>query len=125
MVATGSMDAGTHGAESEQVLLRIIVSESRTHGHRPVFRALLETLRDAGLGRAVVFKGAAGFGHDRSVHTVALEVAAQGLPIVIEVVDTRERIESVMPRLEPLLEGGVVMLERAHVVRPAPRPASP
>ena len=110
-------------AEGEQTLLRIIVSESRTHDHRPVFRAILETLRDEGLAGATVFKGVEGLGHDGSVHTVALEVASQGLAIVLEVVDTRERIDRVLPKLEPLLEGSVVTLERARVVRRGPRPS--
>jgi PII-like signaling protein len=67
-----------------------------------------------------VFKGLAGFGHDRSVHTAAVEVAAHGLPVVLEAVDTPERIERVLPRVEALMVGGVIMIERVRVVRYAP-----
>ena len=105
------------GIEGDQALLRIILSESATHDHRPLFRAIVELLRAEGLAGTTVFKGIAGFGHDRAVHTIALEVTAQGLPIVVEVVDTQERIDRVMPKLDGLMEGGVVMLERAHVIR--------
>jgi PII-like signaling protein len=78
------------GIEGEQALLRIILSESRTHGGTPLHRVILDLLRAEGLAGATVLKGQAGFGYDREVHTVAIEVAAVGLPIVLEVVDTEE-----------------------------------
>jgi PII-like signaling protein len=105
------------GIEGEQVLLRIILSESRTHDRAPLFRRLLELLRAEGLAGATVLKGVAGFGHDRHIHTVAIEVASQGLPIVLEVVDTQEHIDRVLPKVDALMSGGVVMIERAHVIR--------
>ena len=105
------------GIEGEQVLLRLILSESRTHEHRPLFRKFVEVLREEGMAGATVLKGIGGFGHDRDIHTVNIEVAAFGLPLVIEVVDTQEHINRVLPKLEALMEGGVIMLERAHVIR--------
>jgi len=113
------------GIEGEQVLLRIILSESRTHDRAPLFRSLLELLRAEGLAGATVLKGVAAFGHDRDIHTI--EVASQGLPVVLEVVDTQEHIDRVLPKVDALMSGGVVMIERAHVIRYAesPRPAPP
>jgi PII-like signaling protein len=112
------MEAAMRGIEGEQMLLRIIVSESRSHGHQPLFRRLLDLLRAEGLAGATVLKGIAGFGHDRDIHTMAIEVAAQGLPIILEVVDTPERIDGVLPKVETVMEGGgVIMLERARVIR--------
>jgi PII-like signaling protein len=105
------------GIEGEQTLLRLILSESRTHEHRPLFRKLVEILRDEGMAGATVLKGIAGFGHDRDMHSINIEVAAFGLPLVIEVVDTQEHIDRVLPKIEALMEGGVIMLERAHVIR--------
>ncbi len=105
------------GIEGEQVLLRLILSESRTHERRPLFRKIVEVLRTEGMAGATVLKGVAGFGQDRSVHTVDIEVASEGLPLVIEVVDTAERIERVRPKLEALMEGGVMTTERAQVIR--------
>jgi hypothetical protein len=114
------------GIEGEQVLLRIILSESRTYERQPLFRRLLEMLRAEGLAGATVLKGVAGFGHDRHVHTFMIEVAAGELPIVLEVVDTQERIDRVLPKVDALMgDGGVVMTERAHVIRYAQnRPSS-
>lgn len=114
------------GIDGEQVLLRLILSESRTHDHQPLFRRILDVLRAEGLAGTTVLKGIAGFGHDRELHTVAIEVASQGLPIVLEVVDTAEHIERVLPTLEALMAGGVLMMERARVIRYAQsRPPAP
>ena len=112
------------GIEGEQTLLRIILSESRTHDRRPLFRRLVEVLREEGLAGATALKGIAGFGHDREIHTVALEVAAVGLPIVLEVVDTQERIDRVLPKVDALMAGGVVTVERARIIRYAEGPRS-
>src|SRR5437867_8493730 len=109
--------ADMRGIEGEQTLLRLILSESRTHDHRPLFRKLVEVLRDEGMAGATVLKGIAGFGHDRDMHSINIEGAAFGLPLVIEGVDTQEHIDPVMPKPEALMDGGVIMLVRAHVNR--------
>jgi len=119
---TDDPQGSMRGLEGDQVLLRLILSESRTHDHRPLFRKLVEVLREEGMAGATVLKGVAGFGHDRAIHTVNIEVAAVGLPMVIEVVDTPARIERVLPKLETLMEGGLIMLERARVIRYGTRP---
>ncbi len=113
------------GIEGEQVLLRLILSESRTHDGAPLYRTLVELLRGEGFAGATVLKGVAGFGHDRRVHTAAIEVVAQGLPIIVEVVDTPEHIDRVLPKVEALMAGGVMMIERAHVIRYARSPEAP
>jgi uncharacterized protein len=105
------------GIEGEQVLLRLILSESRRHDHRPLFRKLIEVLREEGMAGTTVVGGMAGFGHDRDVHTIDIEVAAFGLPVIIEVVDTQEHVDRVLPKIEALMEGGVIMMERAKVIR--------
>ena len=105
------------GIEGEQVLLRLILAESRSHEGRPLYRTLLEILREEGMAGATVLKGMAGFGHDRAMHTIDIEVASFDLPIVIEVVDTQQQIDRVLPKVEALMEGGVIMMERAHVIR--------
>jgi len=110
------------GIDGEQVQLRLILSESRTHDGQPLYKRIVDVLRAEGLAGATVLKGIAGFGHDRRVHTAAIEVVAEGLPVVVEAVDTRERIDRVLPKLGALMAGGVIMLERAHVIRYARTP---
>ena len=116
------------GIEGEQVLMRIILSESRRHDRVPLFRRLLDVLREEELAGTTVLKGIAGFSQDGPIHTAMIEVAAQGLPIVLEVVDAQERIDRVLPKVDALMSGGVVTVERVRVIRYAqgPRPlASP
>ena len=109
------------GIEGEQVLLRLLFSESEHQKRRPLLRSILELLRTEGLAGTTVIKGIAGFGHGRDIHTINIEVASAGLPLVVEVVDTQEHIDRVLPKLEPLMQRGVIMLERAHVIRYAKR----
>ena len=94
------------GIEGEQVLLRLILSESRRHEHQPLFRKLIDVLRAEGMAGTTVLKGIAGFGHDRRIHTID-----------IEVVDTQDHIDRVLPKVEALMQGGAIMLERAKVIR--------
>ncbi len=110
-------EGAMRGIEGEQVLLRLILSESRTHDGEALYRRIVGVLREEGMAGTTVLKGVAGFGHDRRVHTIAIEVTAEGLPVVIEVVDTQERIDRVLPKLEALMAGGVITLERARVIR--------
>jgi hypothetical protein len=105
------------GIEGEQVLLRLILSESRRFDHQAMFLRIVEVLRAEGLAGAMVVKGIAGFGHAGDIHTDTIEVLAQGLPVVIEVVDTPAHVDGVLPQLEALMAGGVIMMERAHVIR--------
>lgn len=105
------------GIEGEQVLLRLILSEARRHEHQPLFRKLIDVLRAEGMAGTTVLKGIAGFGHDRRIHTIDIEVASIGLPVIIEVVDTQDHIDRVLPKIEALMQGGAIMLERAKVIR--------
>ena len=66
------------GIEGEQVLLRMILSESRSHAHQPLYRKIVDVLRTEGIAGATVLKGIAGFGHDRAVHTIAVDGGLRG-----------------------------------------------
>ena len=106
------------GIEGEQVLLRVILSESHMVDGKPLHRRILEILRQEGLAGATVLNGLAGFGHDRRMHTTAIEVAAEGLPVAVEVVDTQAHLDHVLPMIDALLgRRGVMTLERARVIR--------
>jgi len=79
------------GIEGEQVLLRIIVSESRSYDGRPLYRRIVEMLREDGFAGATVLKGIAGFGHDRRMHSAALEVTAESDDGVIMAIEHARR----------------------------------
>jgi PII-like signaling protein len=105
------------GIEGEQVLMRIFLGRPRTASHRPLWAQVLDLLRAEGIAGATVFKGIAGFGHLHQVHTTSLEVLSGDLPLVVEVVDSQEHLDRVLPALGALMVGGAIMTERAHVIR--------
>ena len=99
----------------EAELLRIFVGESDVHDGRPLYEAIIELLRREGIAGATVLRGIAGFGRSSVVHSSKLLRMSVDLPIVIEAVDTAERIGSVMPLLNELIDEGLVTLERVEV----------
>ena len=100
----------------EGKLLRIFLGESDRHGHRPAWQAIVELARHDGLAGATVLRGVAGFGRSSRIHTASVLRMSEDLPIVVEIVDTNERIDAFLPKLEPLLGGCLVTLERAEVL---------
>ena len=101
----------------EQVLMRIFIGESDKHGHIPLYEVLVELLRREGFAGATVLRGIAGFGARSVYHTDKLLELSRDLPIVVEVVDTRERIDAVMARIDAMMQGGMITLEKATVIR--------
>lgn len=109
--------------DGEQVLVRIFIGESDTWHHRPLSEALLERLRKEGFAGATVFQAVAGFGAHSVVHTSHILRLSQDLPVVIEVVDTAEHVERLLPILDEMVTEGLVTLEKARVVKYAARAA--
>jgi hypothetical protein len=105
------------GIEGEQVLARIFLGKAKDSHRGPLHRQVLDALRAEGLAGATVLHGIAGFGHDHQVHTSSIEVLSDHLPIVVEVIDTQERLDRALAKVGELMIGGVVMTERAHVIR--------
>lgn len=104
--------------DGEQVLVRIFVGESDQWHRRPLYRVLVERLRAEGFAGATVFRGIEGFGARSIVHTANILDLSADLPVVIEVVDTEEHVARLLPILDEMVEGGVlVTLERVRVVR--------
>jgi len=113
--------------DGEQVLVRIFIGESDKWHHRPLTDALLERLRKDGFAGATVFQGIAGFGARSVLHTAHLLRLSEDLPVVIEVVDTAEHVERLIPILDEMVTEGLVTLEKARVLKYAPgkRPLAP
>lgn len=96
-------------------LLRIFIGESDTHDGRPLYQAIVETLRRGGLAGATVLRGIEGFGKSSRLHTAHILRLSEDLPIVIECVDTDAKIEAVLPALDDMIGDGLVTLERVEV----------
>ncbi len=105
------------GLTGEQVLMRIFIGESDRHRHIPLYEALVEFFRKEGFAGATVLRGVAGFGAHSVYHTDKLLRLSMDLPIVVEVVDSQERIDGVMPKIDEMMSGGMITLEKATVIR--------
>lgn len=101
--------------EEQARLLRIFIGESDTHDGAPLYQAIVELLRREGLAGATVLRGIEGFGKSSRLHTAHILRLSEDLPIVVECVDTREKIEAIMPRLDDLIGEGLVTLEEIEV----------
>lgn len=116
----------THRFKGERTLMRIFIGESDRFGGKPLYQALLELFRERGLAGATVVRAVAGFGSSSTVHTEAILRLSLDLPIIVEVVETEERLRAVLPDLDRMIQGGLITLERARVIlyRPANVPPS-
>jgi PII-like signaling protein len=106
----------THRFKGERTLMRIFIGESDKYHGRPLYQALLERLREKGLAGATVLRGVAGFGASSTLHTDKVLRLSLDLPIIIEVVETEETIQGVLPTLDEMIGGGLITLERARVI---------
>ena len=101
----------------EQTLMRIFIGESDRYQHKPLYEALVELLRSEGFAGATVLRGISGFGANRIYHTQKLLDLSADLPLVVEVVDSEEKITGVMPKIDAMMGGGMITLEKATVIR--------
>jgi hypothetical protein len=108
------------GSAGEKTLMRIFISEADRYKGRPLFEVLLEMLHEKGFAGATVLKGVAGFGAHAVMHTDKLLCLSAELPLVIEVIDTEEKIQQVIPIFDEVMQGGMITLEKARVIRYRP-----
>jgi PII-like signaling protein len=100
----------------EGYLLRVFVGESDRHGHRPLYEVIVLKAREAGLAGATVLRGVMGFGRRSLIHTTKILRLSEDLPMVVEIVDSREKIEGFLPALDEMISDGLVTLERVKVI---------
>ena len=101
----------------ESVLLRIFISEfDHYHGH-PLHEALVLKAREAGLAGATVLRGSLGYGHTSRIHTSKILRLSDDLPLVVEIVETQQKIDAFLPVLDEMMESGLVTIEKARVLR--------
>ena len=100
----------------EGYLLRIFVGESDKVGHRPLYEVIVLKAREAGLAGATVLRGVMGFGKNSILHTAKILRLSEDLPMVIEIVDGREKVEAFLPTVNELIVDGLVTLEKVNVL---------
>ena len=102
--------------QGQGTLLRVFIGESDTWHGKPLYQAIVRRLREDGLAGATVLRAIEGFGAKSHLHTARILRLSEDLPLVIEVIDTTERIESFLPILDEMVSDGLVTLERVEVV---------
>jgi hypothetical protein len=101
----------------EKVLIRIFIGENDKYGHKPLYEALIDYLIEEGFAGATVLRGVAGFGPHCIYHTDKLLELSAELPIILEVVASREKLDRAMPKLDEMMSGGLITMETVNVVR--------
>ncbi|MGH7591147.1 MAG: DUF190 domain-containing protein [Gemmatimonadales bacterium] len=105
-----------HGFKGERTLMRIHLGERDKWKGKPLHEAIVELLRTRGFAGATVFRAIMGFGASSHVRTDKIELLSMDLPLVVECVDTEEKIQGVLPELDGMIGGGLITLERARVI---------
>jgi PII-like signaling protein len=97
------------------ILLRILIGESDRHDGLPLYEWIVKQARESGMAGATVLRGMMGFGAHSRMHTAKILRLSQDLPIVIEIVDTPEKVESFIALIDPEIDEGLMTSEPVHV----------
>jgi hypothetical protein len=100
----------------DAMLLRIFIGESDRWHHKPLYEALVLKAREMHMAGATVLRGPMGFGKSSHLHTSKILRLSFDLPLIIEIVDTEEKINTFLPLLDEMMGGGLVTLEKARVI---------
>lgn len=101
----------------QAVLLRIFIGESDKRQGRPLYEQIVLKARELNLAGATVVRGILGFGADSRIHSSKLLELSEDLPVIIEIVDTREKIDTLMPFIDEQVAEGLVTLEEVKVIK--------
>jgi hypothetical protein len=106
--------------EGEGKLLRIFIGEGDRWQGQPLFEAIVRKVRESGGAGATVLRGIEGFGAHSRIHTARILRLSEDLPIVVEIVDTAEKIDALLPALDEMIEDGLVTIETVQILRYRP-----
>ena len=103
--------------EGDAKRVTIFIGESDRWHHQPLHTAIVQMLRKEGAAGATVVKGIEGFGKNSRIHTASVLRLSEDLPVMLTFVDTPERVEQLMPAIDEMVGGGLVVVEDVHVRR--------
>lgn len=101
--------------EGEGKLLRIYIGENDRWQHKPLYEEIVRAAREAHMAGATVLRGIEGFGRTSHLHTTRVLRLSEDLPLVIEIVDSADRIDGFLETIDPMITGGMVTTERVAV----------
>ena len=100
----------------DAVLLRVFIGESDRWHHQPLYEAIVLKAREMHLAGATVLRGPMGFGKSSRLHTAKILRLSMDLPLVIELVDSEEKIQQFLPVLDGMMQGGLLTMEKVKVI---------
>lgn len=100
----------------EATKLTVYIGDSFRYGRKTLYRALVEMLQDEGIAGATVLHGIEGYGVDKQIHTARILDLSNDLPVIVIAIDRTEKIEAVFPKLDAMIDKGLVTTERVRVV---------
>jgi uncharacterized protein len=101
----------------DAMLLRVFIGEDAKFRHRPLYEAIVFKAREVHLAGATVLRGPLGFGHSTRLHNIKILDVRENLPLVIEIVDTEDKIKAFLPVLDSMMPGGLATLEKVQVLQ--------
>lgn len=101
----------------EKILMRIFIGESDKYGRKPLHEALIDFLIEEGFAGATILRGVAGFGAHSVYHTDKILRLSSDLPLIVEVVASKEKLDRAMPKIDEMMGGGLITMETVNVVR--------
>jgi uncharacterized protein len=101
----------------DAVLLRIFFGEDDRFQNQPLHEAIVLKAREMHLGGATVLRGHIGFGHSSRINTSKILRLSQDLPVVVEIVDSKEKIDVFLPVLDEMMTSGLVTMEKVQVLQ--------
>ena len=101
----------------DAVLLRVFFGEDDKYNGLPLYEAIVLKAREMHLAGATVLRGSVGFGHSSRIHTTKILRLAQDLPIVVELVDSQDKVDAFLPELDKMMSSGLVTLEKVQVLQ--------
>jgi PII-like signaling protein len=101
----------------EGMLLRVFIGESDQYKGKALYEQIVIKARELNLAGATVIRGIMGFGADSRMHTAKLLRLSEDLPVVVEIVDSEEKLNMLLPFLDEVVEEGLITLEKARVIK--------
>jgi len=101
----------------EAVLLRMFFGEADRYKRQPLYQAIVEKARETHMAGATVLRGPLSFGRSSRLHTAKILRLSEDLPVVIEIVDTAEKVDAFLPELEEMMGSGLITMEKVQVIQ--------
>lgn len=125
MTASGQTPLSSMPQTRPAKLLRVFLGETEKHHLHPLYEAIVLKAREMHMAGATVLRGPLGYGHSQHLHTQKILRLSDDLPVVIEIVDTPEKIDAFLPVIDAMMTGGVITVEPVQVVERGARTGLP